>query len=90
MLGKSALVLVAVLMLAGCQTDSKKDRALAGGGIGAVGGAIAGAAIGGTGGAAVAGAVIGGAGGAILGAATTPKNCVAYDRYGKPYAVACP
>ena len=36
------------------------------------------------------GGVIGGAGGAIVGSATTPKNCVAYDRYGRPYRVVCP
>ena len=80
----------AALLLAGCQADSQTDRALIGGGLGAATGAAIGAATGGGAGAALAGAAIGGAGGAIVGAATTPKNCVAYDRYGRRYYVACP
>lgn len=71
------LIAAAAVFLAGCQSDSQTDRALVGGGLGAATGAIIGAAI-------------GAAGGAIVGAATTPKNCVAYDRYGNPYRVACP
>ncbi|MTH95240.1 bacteriocin [Roseibium sp. RKSG952] len=80
----------AALLLAGCQSDSQRDRALVGGGLGATTGAIVGAAAGGGAGPALAGAAIGAAGGAIIGSATTPKNCVAYDQNGNPYRVACP
>ncbi|MTI45337.1 hypothetical protein JM93_01276 [Roseibium hamelinense] len=80
----------AALLLAGCQSDSQRDRALVGGGLGATTGAIIGAAAGNGVGPALAGAAIGAAGGAIVGSATTPKNCVAYDRNGRPYRVACP
>ncbi|TYC48669.1 bacteriocin [Rhodobacterales bacterium] len=83
-------VAVAALLLAGCQSDSQTDRALVGGGLGAATGAVVGAAAGAGAGPALAGAAIGAAGGAIIGAATTPKNCVAYDRYGNPYRVVCP
>ncbi|AXS42654.1 bacteriocin [Breoghania sp. L-A4] len=84
-----AVVGICALALAGCQTDSQGDRALAGAGIGAAAGAVTGAAIGGTPGAAAGGAIAGAAGGAIIGAATTPKNCWARDRYGRSYRVAC-
>ncbi|WP_417670761.1 bacteriocin [Roseibium sp.] len=88
---KKLLVIAAsALLLAACQSDSQRDRALVGGGLGAATGAAIGAAAGGDAGSAIAGAIIGGAGGAIVGSATTPKNCVAYDRYGRPYRVACP
>jgi uncharacterized protein YcfJ len=87
---KLALIAAAAALLAGCQSDSQQDRALVGGGLGAATGAIIGAAAGNGVGPALAGAAIGAAGGAIVGAATTPKNCVAYDRYGNPYRVACP
>lgn len=87
---KMLLVGAAVLMLAGCQSDSQRDRALVGGGLGAATGAAIGAATGGGAGAALAGAAIGAVGGGVVGAATTPKNCTAYDRYGRPYRVACP
>ncbi|MEL7528678.1 MAG: lipoprotein [Pseudomonadota bacterium] len=87
---KLFFVAAAAALLAGCQSDSQTDRALVGGGLGAATGAIIGAAAGGGVGPALAGAAIGGAGGAIVGAATTPKNCVAYDRYGNPYRVVCP
>ncbi|MEP3279979.1 MAG: bacteriocin [Stappiaceae bacterium] len=83
------LVGAVALLLAGCQSDSRTDRALVGGGLGAATGAIVVAATGGTAGAALAGAAIGGAGGALIGAATTPKNCIAYDRRGRKYYVAC-
>lgn len=87
---KRFVVLAAAgLLLAACQSDSQRDRALVGGGLGAATGAVIGAAATGVGGALVGG-VIGGAGGAIVGSATTPKNCVAYDRYGRPYRVVCP
>ncbi|MEP3279980.1 MAG: glycine zipper domain-containing protein [Stappiaceae bacterium] len=84
------LAAAAALLLAGCQSDSQRDRALVGGGLGAATGAAIGAATGNGVGGALVGAAIGGAGGAIVGGATTPKNCTAYDRYGNPYAVACP
>ena len=88
---KHLLVIAAsALLLAARQSDSQRDRALVGGGLGAATGAAIGAAAGGTAGSAAVGAIIGGAGGAIVGSATTPKNCVAYDRYGRPYRVACP
>lgn len=80
----------AALMLAGCQTDSQGDRALAGAGLGAATGAVVGGVTTGTGGGAAVGAVAGGAAGAIIGSATTPKNCWARDAYGRPYRVACP
>lgn len=87
---KLLLIAVAAVSLAGCQSDSQTDRALVGGGLGAATGAIVGAAAGAGAGPVLAGAAIGAAGGAIVGAATTPKNCTAYDRYGRPYRVACP
>jgi hypothetical protein len=85
------IVAATAALLAGCQSDSQRDRALVGGGLGAATGAVVGSAIdGGGAGGAIAGAIIGGVGGAAVGAATTPKNCVAYDRYGNPYRVVCP
>lgn len=87
---KVFIIGAATLLLAGCQADSKRDRALVGGGLGAATGAVIGAAAG-TGAAPVlAGAAIGAAGGALIGAATTPKNCIAHDQNGRPYRVACP
>jgi len=88
---KKFLLLAATgLLLTACQSDSQRDRALVGGGLGAATGAAIGAAAGGDVGSALAGAAIGGVGGAVVGSATTPKNCVAYDQYGNPYRVACP
>lgn len=87
---KLLLIAASATFLAGCQSDSQRDRALVGGGLGAATGAVIGAAAGNGVGPALAGAAIGAAGGAIIGSATTPKNCVAYDRYGNPYRVACP
>ena len=79
---KVVLVSAAALLLAACQSDSQRDRTLIGGGLGA--------ATGGGAGAALAGAAIGAVGGGVVGAATTPKNCVATDRYGRRYRVVCP
>ena len=59
----------AALALAGCGTTTQ-DRALSGAGIGAGGGAVAGALIGNP----LAGAAIGGAGGAAAGALTSPNQ----------------
>lgn len=80
----------AALLLAACQSDSQRDRALVGGGLGAATGAIIGGAATGDVGGALVGGVIGGVGGAMIGSATTPKNCIARDRYGRTYRVACP
>ncbi|MEP3046075.1 MAG: glycine zipper domain-containing protein [Roseibium sp.] len=87
---KLTLIVATAALLAGCQSDSQRDRALVGGGLGAATGAVIGAATGGGAGAALAGAAIGGVGGAVVGSATTPKNCVAYDQNGNPYRVVCP
>jgi uncharacterized membrane protein len=84
------LVSGAALLLAACQSDSQRDRALVGGGLGAATGAIIGGAATGDVGGALVGGVIGGVGGAMVGSATTPKNCIARDRYGRRYRVACP
>ncbi|MTI19214.1 bacteriocin [Rhodobacteraceae bacterium RKSG542] len=86
---KIALVCAVLLTVAGCNTNNKGDRTLAGAGLGAATGAAIGAA-GGDRNDAVRGALIGGLAGGILGRATAPKNCTAYDRNGRPYAVACP
>lgn len=87
---KIAVFLIAGLALAGCSSSSTTDRALVGGGLGAATGAVVGAAAAGTAGGALAGAAIGGAGGALIGAGTAPKDCVAYDAAGRPFAVRCP
>ncbi len=87
---KNLLVLAALaLVVAGCQADSRRDRTLVGAGLGGATGAIVGAAAGSGAAPVLAGAAIGAAGGAIIGAATTPKNCIAHDRNGRPYRVAC-
>ncbi|MHC5652748.1 glycine zipper domain-containing protein [Stappia sp.] len=80
----------AALLLAGCQSDSQRDRALVGGGLGAATGAVIGGVATGDVGGALVGGVIGGVGGAMVGSATTPKNCIARDRYGRRYRVVCP
>jgi hypothetical protein len=87
---KIILISFAGLALAACQSDSQRDRALVGGGLGAATGAAIGAAATGDVGGALVGGAIGGLGGAAVGSATTPKNCVARDRYGRRYRVACP
>lgn len=84
------LVGASALLLAACQSDSQRDRALVGGGLGAATGAVIGAAATGDVGGALVGGVIGGVGGAMVGSATTPKNCIAQDRYGRRYRVVCP
>lgn len=63
-------VLCAMLALSACG-QSKGERALSGGAIGAGGGAVAGAL---TGGDPVTGAIIGGAAGAATGALTDPDD----------------
>lgn len=87
-----ACVLVAG-SLAACNT--REERAVGGGLIGAGSGALVGGLATGTTGGALAGAAIGGVGGAIIGAATTPNRryrgrvCRDYDAYGSPVRVAC-
>lgn len=80
---------IALLGLAGCNTSSTQDRTLGGAGLGALTGAVIGGASGDVGNAA-AGAAIGGVAGGLIGNATAPKNCTAYDQYGRPYRVKCP
>ncbi|WP_181707829.1 bacteriocin [Chthonobacter rhizosphaerae] len=88
---KKMLVVVALGMgLAGCQGQTAtQQRVTTGAGVGALGGAAVGALAGGGRGAAI-GAVAGGIGGAAVAGATAPRNCTAYDSYGRPYAVVCP
>jgi osmotically inducible lipoprotein OsmB len=64
------LALVAGLALAGCG-ESKGDRAISGGALGAAGGAAVGGL---TGGSPLTGALIGGAGGAAAGALTNRND----------------
>lgn len=85
---KIIVPLCAVLVLAGCNSDSQSDRALGGAAIGAGAGALIGGAAGGWRGAAV-GAAVGGVGGAAVGAATTPKKCWYRDDYGRRYRDVC-
>ncbi|MCX7324551.1 MAG: bacteriocin [Hyphomicrobiales bacterium] len=87
-----ACVLVAG-SLAACNT--REERTLGGGLIGAGGGALVGGLATGTAGGALAGAAIGGVGGAIIGNATTPGRrygrrwCRDYDDFGNPVRVSC-
>jgi len=67
---KSSAIVLAVALLAGCG-ESKGDRALSGGAIGAGVGAVTGAVVGGS---PVTGAVIGGALGAAGGGLTDKKD----------------
>jgi hypothetical protein len=83
--------------LAGCNAYDPRDRAVAGGLIGAGTGAVIGGIATGRPGGAVAGGIIGAAGGAIIGAATTPRRpyyyrgrwCRGYDAYGRLYRYRC-
>ncbi|HYH23411.1 MAG TPA: hypothetical protein VD995_32750 [Azospirillum sp.] len=69
---KVAVVILGAGLLAGCSgLDTREQRALSGGAIGAAGGAAVGAL---TGGSAVLGGLIGGAGGAAVGALTAPSG----------------
>lgn len=89
-MNKIVIVTAATLLVAACQSDSQRDRALVGGGLGAATGAAVGAAATGDVGGALVGGAIGGVSGAAIGSATTPRNCVRTDRYGRRYRVACP
>jgi osmotically inducible lipoprotein OsmB len=81
--------------LAACNAYDPRDRAVAGGLIGAGTGAVVGGLATGRVGGAVAGGVIGAAGGALIGAATTPRPyyyrrwCRGYDAYGYPVRYRC-
>jgi osmotically inducible lipoprotein OsmB len=83
-----AVAVSCVGVLAGCNAYDPRDRAVAGGLIGAGTGAVVGGLATGRPGGAVAGGIIGAAGGAIIGAATTPRRyhrarwCRGYDAYG--------
>lgn len=85
---KILIVCLAALGLGGCQTV-QQDRALGGAVIGGVAGTAIGAAAGRTGGAALAGGLIGAGTGAFIGAATTPRHCYVWDRYGYRHRVRC-
>jgi hypothetical protein len=78
------------LALGACSPYSRSDRTLAGAGIGAVTGAVIGGAASGRAGGALAGAAIGGVTGAVVGNVTTPRACIARDRWGRRIRVACP
>lgn len=88
---KTSLIVCAVLalVLGACSPNSRTDRALAGGAIGAGTGAVVGAAVSRSAGGALVGGVLGGAAGAIIGAETTPRNCTARDRRGRLVYVQC-
>ncbi len=86
---KLAVVTVMALGLSACAQTETQQRVTTGAAVGALGGAAVGALAGGGRGAAI-GAVVGGIGGAAVAGATAPKNCYAYDRYGRRYAVVCP
>lgn len=86
---KLAVVLTMALGLAACNQTATQQRVTTGAAVGALGGAAVGAIAGGGRGAAI-GAVVGGIGGAAVAGATAPKNCYAYDQYGRRYAVVCP
>jgi hypothetical protein len=74
----AAPMLAGALILSACGT-TPGERALTGGGIGALGGAAIGGLAGGSAG---TGAIIGGVGGAAVGALTAPRRCVERDSYG--------
>lgn len=87
---KFAVVAALAMGLAACQGQTPtQQRVTTGAAVGALGGAGVGALAGGGRGAAI-GAVAGGIGGAAIAGATAPRNCVAYDQYGRAYSVACP
>ncbi|WP_237151458.1 YMGG-like glycine zipper-containing protein [Oryzibacter oryziterrae] len=85
----AALAAVLALGLSACSQTATQQRVTTGAAVGALGGAAVGAIAGGGKGALI-GAAVGGIGGAAVAGATAPKNCVAYDAYGRPYAVVCP
>lgn len=86
---KKALVVLALLGLSACNSDSQSQRTVGGAAIGAGAGALVGLAANGGRGAAV-GAIAGGAAGALIGRATTPNNCIFEDRNGRRFTGPCP
>ena len=86
---KLVVVSARVLGLAACNQTATQQRVTTGAAVGALGGAAVGGIAGGREGA-VIGAVAGGIGGAAVAGATAPRNCYAYDRYGRRVAVVCP
>jgi osmotically inducible lipoprotein OsmB len=86
---RKLMILPLMLPLLACNPNNATDRTVGGAAIGAGAGAIIGGVASGTAGGALAGAAIGGVGGAIIGNATTPRNCYAYDRYGRRILVSC-
>jgi hypothetical protein len=80
-----ALALVGALAVSGCYTPQQQTGTLAGGAIGAGGGALIGSALsGGSAGGAIAGGIIGAGTGALIGNAVTAprRHCV---RWGYDY-----
>ncbi|WP_068314685.1 bacteriocin [Polycladidibacter hongkongensis] len=87
---KTALLCLALFALAACDTARTSNRNLLGAGVGAATGAAVAAATGAEAGGVLAGAAIGGVAGGVLADQTAPKNCTAYDKNGRPFAVKCP
>ena len=85
-----ALALAGALLMSACQTPQQQTGTLAGGAIGAGGGALIGSALsGGSAGGAIAGGIIGAGTGALIGNAVTAprRHCVrwGWDAYGNRY-----
>lgn len=85
---KLFLIPVLALGLVACNQTESQRRVTTGAAVGALGGAAVGGIVDGGRGAAV-GAVAGGIGGAAIAGATAPRDCYAYDQYGRRIAVAC-
>ncbi|MFD2236317.1 YMGG-like glycine zipper-containing protein [Aureimonas populi] len=84
-----AAVSALTLGLAGCQSVDRNVAVPAG--VGALGGALVGQAIGGNTESTLIGAGVGAAAGALVGAATNrPGECVYRDGRGQRYVAACP
>src|SRR5258708_35337145 len=86
-----ALALVGALPVSGCHTPQQQTGTLAGGAIGAGGGALIGSALtGGSAGGAIAGGILGAGTGALIGNAVTAprRHCATggYDYNGHRYA----
>jgi len=83
-------VTVLALGLGACANQTPaQQRVTTGAAIGALGGAAIGGIAGGGKGA-LMGAALGGIGGGVVAGVTAPReDCVAYDRYGRPYRAAC-
>ena len=83
-------VTVLALGLGACANQTPtQQRVTTGAAVGALGGAAVGAIAGGGKGA-IIGTAIGGIGGAAIDGATAPReDCIAYDRYGRPYRTSC-